>query len=91
MTLKVERFRTLVRLSGELRYASLEHVKAEIDLCGTSAVLDVEEVDLVDVEGVRFLNMCEANGVSVLHCSPYIREWMSQERGLLGQSGVQRS
>ncbi len=88
MTLKIERFRTRVRLSGELRSESLEHVKAEIDRCSTAAVLDVEEVDLVDVEGVRFLNRCEANGVSVLHCSPYIRQWMSREKGLLGQSGV---
>jgi len=44
------------------------------------AVLDVEEVDLVDVEGVRFLNRCEANGVLVVHCSAYIREWMSREK-----------
>lgn len=83
MTLKIERFRARVRLSGELRSRSLEQVKAEIDRCGTSAVLDVEEVDLIDVESVRFLNACEANGVQVLHCSPYIREWMSREKGLL--------
>jgi hypothetical protein len=80
MTLKVERFQTRVRLSGELRSEHLDQVQAEIDCCGTSAVLDVEEVDLVDVEGVRFLNRCEANGVLVLHCSAYIREWMSREK-----------
>jgi hypothetical protein len=31
-----------------------------------SSSLDLEEVDLVDVEGVRFLNTCEVEGVSVL-------------------------
>jgi hypothetical protein len=41
----------------------------------------LEELDLVDLEGVRFLNACEAKGISILHCSPYIREWMLQERG----------
>jgi hypothetical protein len=41
----------------------------------------LEEVDLVDVEGVRFLNACEAEGISVLRCPPYIREWMLRERG----------
>src|SRR6266851_1886684 len=40
-----------------------------------------ELLDLVNVEGVRFLNACEADGISVLRCSPYIREWMSRERG----------
>lgn len=80
MTLKIERFRTRVRLSGELRVQHLEQVKAEIDSCGTSPVLDIEEVDLIDVESVRFLNVCEANGVPVEHCSPYIKAWMFMER-----------
>jgi len=56
-------------------------MKAEIERGGPRVALDLEEVDLVDVEGVRFLNTCEADGISVLHCSPYIREWMSRERG----------
>jgi hypothetical protein len=43
--------------------------------------LDLEEVDLVDVEAVRFLNTCQLEGVRMLHCSPYIREWMLRERG----------
>jgi hypothetical protein len=42
--------------------------------------LDLEEVDLADVDAIRFLNACEADGVEVLNCSPYIREWMFQER-----------
>ena len=81
MTLKIERFRARVRLSGELRSEYLDHVKTELQKCGASAVLDLEEVNLADVEGVRFLNACEAKGISVVHCSPYIREWMLQERG----------
>ena len=80
MTLKIERFQARVRLSGELRSEHLGQVQAEIDRCGTSAVLDVEEVDLVDIESVRFLNRCEANGISVLNCSPYIKQWMWRER-----------
>jgi len=55
MTRKIDRFRTRVRLSGELRSEDLDQVKAEIDCCGTSVILDIEEVDLVDVESVRFL------------------------------------
>ena len=81
MTLKIERFRARVRLSGELRSEHLEQVRVEIERCGSPMVLDLEEVDLADLEGVRFLNGCEAKGISVVHCSPYIREWMSRERG----------
>jgi hypothetical protein len=40
----------------------------------------LEEVDLVDIEAIRFLNAREDEGISVLHYSPYIQEWMSRER-----------
>ena len=80
MMLKIERFRAQVRLSGELRSEHLDQVKTELRKCGKSAVLDLEEVNLADVEGIHFLNACKAKGISVLHCSPYIKEWMLRER-----------
>ena len=80
MTLRIERFGARIRLSGDFRSEHVDQLKAEIELCESPAVLDLEELDLVDVEGVRLLNACEAMGISVLHCSPYIREWMSRER-----------
>ena len=84
MTLKIERItgkrRTRIRLSGKVRAEHLDQLKAEIERAGPRVALDLEEVDLVDIEGVRFLNACVAEGISVLHCSPYIREWMFRER-----------
>jgi len=80
MTLKIDRARARIRLSGKFRSEHLDQVKAEIELCELPAVLDLEEVELIDVEAVRFLNTCEKNGVSVLRCSPYIRKWMLRER-----------
>ena len=67
-------------LSGQLRSEHLDQLKSEVGRGGPRVTLDLEELDLVDVEGVRFLNACESAGVSILHCSPYIREWMLQER-----------
>ena len=85
MTLKIERIsgkhNTRIRLSGELRCECLAQVRAEIELGGPQVTLDLEEVDLVDLRGIRFLNACRAEGISVLHCSPYIREWMFRELG----------
>jgi propanol-preferring alcohol dehydrogenase len=85
MTLKIERIsgkhRTRIRLSGEFRSEHLDQVKIEIERGGPRLALDLEEVDLVDVEGIRFLNACEVEGILALHCSPYIREWMFRERG----------
>ena len=81
MTLRIERGKGRIRISGELRVGHLDQVQTEIERGESPIVLDLEELDLIDLEGVRFLNACEAKGISVLHCSPYIREWMLQERG----------
>jgi hypothetical protein len=81
MTLRIERLKGQIRLSGELRFGDLDQVQTEIERCASPVVLDLEELDLIDLEGVRFLNACEAKGISILRCSPYIREWMLQERG----------
>ena len=44
------------------------------------ATLTCECVTLVDIEVVRFLNACEKSGTELIHCSPYIREWMAREQ-----------
>jgi len=68
-------------LSGQLRSEHLDQLKSELERGGPTVALDLKELDLVDIEGIRFLNACESAGVSILNCSPYIREWMLQERG----------
>jgi hypothetical protein len=84
MTLKIrqvaDKCGRRICLSGQLRSEHLDQLKSEVKRGGPSVTLDLEELDLVDIEGVRFLNACESAGVSILHCSPYIREWMLQER-----------
>ena len=80
MTLRIDRVEGRVRLSGDFRSEQVHQVKAELDRCQSPVALDLEEVSLVDAEAIRFLNSCEAAGVSVQHCSAYIRAWMSQER-----------
>jgi hypothetical protein len=84
MTLRIERIsrkrETRIRLSGELRSAHLDDVLTEIGRRGPGVTLDLDEVGQVDIDAVRFLNACEAQGVEVVNCLPYIREWMFQER-----------
>ena len=85
MTLKIKRIarkrKTRICLSGQLRSEHLDQLKSEVERGGPGVTLDLEELDLVDIEGVRFLNACESAGVSILRCSAYVREWMLQERG----------
>jgi anti-anti-sigma regulatory factor len=70
-----------IRLSGQLRSEHLGQLKSEIERVGPNVALDLEEVDLVDIDGIRFLNDCESAGIALVGCSPYIKEWMLRERG----------
>jgi anti-anti-sigma regulatory factor len=71
---------TTIRLIGRIRAEHLDELKAQIKGNGQTLVLDLEEVSLVDVDVVRFLGMCQSEGAELLHCSPYIHEWISRER-----------
>ena len=84
MTLKIEKVtngeRTVIRLSGRLQSEHLDELKTQMDGDQSRIELDLDGVTLVDVEVVRFLNTCEENNVQLLHCSPYIREWIIREK-----------
>ena len=66
-------------LSGELRSANIDEMREEITRV-SPLVLDLAEVGAIDIDGVRWLNACQAAGVKVENCAPYIREWMLQEK-----------
>jgi hypothetical protein len=72
--------RTIFKISGRIRSGDLEELRGQMGGHAAAIVLDLEEVTLVDVEVVRFLGMCEAKGVELVHCPPYIREWVFREQ-----------
>jgi hypothetical protein len=84
VTLKIEktvhRRRATVRLIGRVRAEDLPELARQLEGSGPGAALQLDEVTLVDVDVVRFLNRCETEGVRLVHCSPHIREWMSREQ-----------
>jgi hypothetical protein len=63
-------------LSGELRCSHLIEERAEIEEVGQPAFWDLDEVDVIGIDGVRLLNECRAQGIQLVNCSPYIRKWM---------------
>jgi hypothetical protein len=90
MVLRIERvlegpFMTL-RLSGRLQSEHVVQLKAQIEGSTQRVILDLDEVKLVDRDVVRFLGLCEANGVELSQCSPYIRDWIDRERATQGDS-----
>jgi anti-anti-sigma regulatory factor len=71
--------KVVLRLSGRMRATHLEQLRARIDKNMRSIALDLEELTLVDIDGVRFLGTCESQGIELRHCAPYIREWILRE------------
>jgi anti-anti-sigma regulatory factor len=84
VTFKIEKYRnghsTTIRLIGRMRAEHLSELEKQIEESELKIVLDLEELNLVDVEAVRFLGMCEKQGVTLLNCSAYIRDWIGKER-----------
>jgi hypothetical protein len=83
MTLKIEsafdgRAATL-RLSGRIEEDHLAAIQEEVRRYRPHLVFNLGEATLVDREVVRFLAMQEVEGVELIDCPRYIREWMARE------------
>lgn len=70
------------KLSGRLDAENLAELKAQFgsEAKGLRIVLDLKDLTLVDRGAVDFLERCESDGVRLMNCPPYVREWIARER-----------
>jgi hypothetical protein len=84
VTLKIEAISgeqgASIKLIGRLRAESLPDLEAEIKASARLIALEMDEVTLVDLDVVRFLGVCESQGIEIRGCPPYIRQWIAQEK-----------
>ena len=69
-------------LSGRLdreHTAELEALVAE-EGKDRHIVLDLKDMTLTGQDGIAFLARCEADGISLVNCDPYVREWITRQR-----------
>jgi anti-anti-sigma regulatory factor len=86
MTFRIEtaargRF-TVFALSGRIETQAIAELTRLLELqtdC-RDIVLDLKDVTAVDRDAMRFFVSCEADGVKLENCTPYIREWMDREK-----------
>ena len=71
---------TKLRLSGRIQSDQIANIRSEMDGNCTSKILDLSETTLVDLGVVRFLISCEDDGIELVQCPAYVREWMLRER-----------
>jgi hypothetical protein len=84
MTLKIESAfdgkAVTVRLSGRIEEDHIAEIQAEIRRYHPRLAFDLGEATLVDREVVCFLAAQEMDGVELIDCPRYIREWIARER-----------
>lgn len=84
MTLKIERVldgkHITLRLIGRMCSEHLVELQSLIEDSSPAVALDLDDITLVDVDAVNFLRKCQAEGIELRNCSPYIGEWMDREQ-----------
>ena len=73
---------TVFILSGRIEHQAVAELRKlfEGQTDRGDIVLDLKDVGVIDREAMRFLARCEADGVQLENCTPYIREWMEREK-----------
>jgi anti-anti-sigma regulatory factor len=47
---------------------------------GSRIVLNLKDLTLAGQEAISFLERCEADGITLMNCAAYVREWITRQR-----------
>jgi anti-anti-sigma regulatory factor len=66
-------------VSGRIDKENIAELEALIGAEGKDRriVLDLKDMTLTGQDGINFLAQCEAAGVALVNCDPYVREWIT--------------
>jgi hypothetical protein len=71
-------------LSGQIYKEHIAELEALIaaEVKGLRIILDLKDMTLTGRDGIAFLAQCEADGIELANCDPYVREWITiQNKG----------
>jgi hypothetical protein len=73
---------TVFTLCGRIEKQAIAELRKlfELQLDYHDIVFDLKDVCVVDREVMSFFVSCEADGVKLENCTPYLREWMEREK-----------
>lgn len=84
MTLRIVRSfgagKVILKLIGRIRSEDIGEIRIEMEGFREGLVLDLGDVSLVDLDAVRFLAQCERQGIDLVNCVPYVRDWITLEQ-----------
>ena len=69
-------------LSGRIDKEHIAELEALIAAEGKDRpiVLDLKELTLTGQDVMAFLAQCEAAGIALANCDPYLREWIARQK-----------
>jgi hypothetical protein len=69
-------------LSGQIGKEHIVELEALIAAEGKDRriILDLKELTLTGQDGMAFLAQCEAAGIALANCDPYLREWIARQK-----------
>ena len=79
-TRRTENGRVLFTLSGRIETEDVKQLQQllAVETSGKHLILDLRDVTLVNQDAVKFLSLCEADGIELDHCPLHVRQWIDQ-------------
>ena len=70
----------LFTLSGRIETEGIRQLQELLaaETSGQQLVLDLMDVTLVNEDAVKFLGLCEADGIKLENCPLHVRKWIDQ-------------
>lgn len=77
-------------LSGQMEEEDIAGLETLINSeeHGLGIVLDLRNLTLAGSDAIRFLERCEAHGITLTNCSGYVREWITRLRSATSENIV---
>ena len=65
-------------VSGQIHKEHIAELEALIaaEVKDRRIILDLKDMTLTGQDGIAFLARCEADGIALANCDPYVREWI---------------
>ena len=75
---RAENGEVVFTLSGQIHREHIAELEALIaaEVKDRRIILDLKDMTLTGQDGIAFLARCEAAGIALANCDPYVREWI---------------
>jgi hypothetical protein len=80
LNVHVNLYGSTIKLIGNLMSEHVSLIAAQLRLTAPPITLDLAELTSTDRDAIRFLLGCEQQGMTLLHCSPFVRAKIEREQ-----------